>query len=139
MAYDKREFHRFRSIVLNVEFKHSPDRYFSSVEIADVSTGGLCFLTNTNVRINDNLTFQFSFSSNKILMSGKVARINGREVGVQFTDNEEEIQKFINLYNLEASRISKEIPGLKNSRIIPEKTDKSLNSDKIGSMLEIDL
>ncbi|PKL15551.1 MAG: hypothetical protein CVV49_20855 [Spirochaetae bacterium HGW-Spirochaetae-5] len=75
MSFDKREFHRFRSLVLNVEFKQSPDRFFSSVAIADVSTGGLCFLTNTNVRVNDKLTFQFSFGSNKIMMSGNVARI----------------------------------------------------------------
>ncbi len=138
MSNDKREFHRFRSIVLNVGFKQSPDRYFSSVEIADVSTGGLCFLTNTNVRINDKLTFQFSFGSNKILMYGNVSRINGREVGVRFTNTENEVQKFINSYNLEAARISRDSPGLKNACITSEKPDRSLNSNAVGSMLEID-
>lgn len=139
MSYDKREFLRFRSVVLNVEFMHSPDRYFSCVEIVDVSSGGLCFLTNTNLRINDKLTFQFSFGADKILMSGNVARINGREIGVRFTNNEDEVQTFVDSYNLEVSRISKDFPGFKNTRIIPGKSGNSLESDAIGTMLEIDL
>ncbi len=139
MRNDKRKFHRFRNEKLQVEFELHPGKTFSSVEILDVSIGGLCFLTNTQVMIHNRLNFKFLFGSETITMSGSVARINGREVGVKFTSTEKEVIKFVNSYNVEAERLKNEFPGSKITRIISEKTYSPLKNDSMKSVLDIDL
>jgi len=139
MAFDKRKFHRFRNFKLHIEFKHSSARYYSSVELIDISSGGLCFLTNTQVGIDNNLNFKFSFGSKKILMSGIAARINGREVGVEFTNSDNEITKFVSGYNKEVERLKIEFPDYKISPIFKEHADNPMKNEEIEKILNLDL
>ncbi|MCX7679006.1 MAG: PilZ domain-containing protein [Spirochaetes bacterium] len=133
---ERREYPRVKLFKFIVEMSKKGENNFAPVEVVNISAGGLCFLTRSIIYKGDLLDIRFPFSRRTIVLPGKVVRIHGREVGVQFTCNKDEMIDFVNTYNdeIQAMRIStKENVHL----IVPGYNDVGKGKDFIDILLDI--
>ncbi len=134
-AFDKRTHPRVKTPTLQVEYKiHSNDQVYQ-VDLIDVSAGGMCFLRNAILNKNDQLVIKFPFKTKKVLLTGQVVRVNGREVGVQFENNESDIEKFIETFNNEYSYLLKKA---ETSEMDSDGTEKNHKTGDIDDALDLD-
>lgn len=107
-SIDKRGFSRIKTSKLFIDYKMKGDVTPTTVELVNVAAGGLCFLRNSVVNKGDALTIKFPFKTQKVLLSGEILRIDGREVGVRFTSSDNEIKNFVDVFNDEYAGLIKE-------------------------------
>ena len=138
MAAEKRKYPRVKNFRLFVETKGKDENNFYTVEIVNLAAGGLCFLRKFVVNMNDLLTFRFSFKSGPIALNGSVMRIYGREVGVKFLDDENELKSFVDNYNTEVAGLMIDHPHDTTKLVIPGYTYDPKKEDDLSSMLEIE-
>ncbi|HNR87919.1 MAG TPA: PilZ domain-containing protein [Spirochaetota bacterium] len=100
-SIDKRDYGRLKTVNLKVDYRIKGSETPTTVEVINLSTGGLCFLRNTIINKGEFIQVRFPFKTRKVIMNAQVVRIDGREVGVKFTDSEKEIERFINAFNEE--------------------------------------
>ena len=77
-------------------------------EVINISSGGICFLRTAYLEIGDVIHLKFPFKSKKILLNAKVIRMDGREAGIKFLDTDEQIEKFVKVFNLEYPQLKRE-------------------------------
>lgn len=130
-SIDKRDRNRLKTINFHVDYKHIDGTQISTVEVINVGAGGLCFLGNSTLKINDIIIIKPPFKSKNIFLKGEVVRIEGREVAVKFLNTEKEIDTFIEFFEKEYSDIKK---------ISADSSDKVFgnNSQKQNSSLKDD-
>ncbi|HDP80824.1 MAG TPA: PilZ domain-containing protein [Spirochaetes bacterium] len=109
-SFDKRTFPRIRTPKLVIDYKIKETEQVYKAELLDVSAGGLGFLRNAIISKNDVLIIKFPFKTQKILLTGQVIRLDGREVGVRFENPDSEIEKFVETFNDEYSYLLKSAP-----------------------------
>lgn len=67
--------------------------------LVDIGTGGLSLLTKQTLYVGDVVEIECSLATKKLALSGTVARVSGKNVGVQFNKLSDEdlstIQHFI--------------------------------------------
>lgn len=102
---DKRETERVKLSHFFVQYKMAGatevDAPVFSVEVLNMSIGGICFLRNSVLYKNDEIIILFPFKSRKLTMRAKVIRVEGKEVAAVFTDKDEKIELMAAVFNKE--------------------------------------
>lgn len=75
--------------------------------VVNISTNGICFLCNSNIKKHEKIDILFPFQTAKIVLKAEILRIEGREVGAKFIDNSENLDSFVDTFNAEYNSISK--------------------------------
>ncbi|HON78431.1 MAG TPA: PilZ domain-containing protein [Spirochaetota bacterium] len=114
-SLDKREHERIRTSRFVIEYMVKGFDAVYKAEVINVSAGGLCYLRDAIVKKGDEIKIKFPFKTKKVVFAGEVVRVVGREVGVQFIEDEERIELFIGVLN-------KEYPALKAGKDSDEDT-----------------
>jgi len=137
MTKERREYPRLKVIRFIAGLQTVGEGGFKKIEIVNISAGGLCFLQTSPLSIGENVMFNFTFRKCTVHMTGKVMRVDGREIGVKFTDSEDEIMKFVRLFNREISGMLITKKG--TSRImVPGDYDESIGFDDLNQLLDPD-
>ena len=108
MNIDKRNNKRLKTHDLTVKYRLEGQNIINKADVINISSGGVCFLRSAYLEVGDVLHLKFPFKSKKILLTAKVTRMDGREAGIKFLDSDEEIEKFIKVFNEEYSQLKKE-------------------------------
>jgi hypothetical protein len=98
---DKRYFVRLKTNTFSVEYKITDTTGVYTARVINISAGGICFLRTSILEKGDILQIKCPFKSKKIILTAEVIRIEGREVAVKFLDDERQIEKFVESFNLE--------------------------------------
>lgn len=136
MAVNRREYPRVKLFKFSVEVSKKGENSFLPVEVVNISAGGLCFLSRSIVYQGDMLDFRFPFKRKTITLPARIVRINGREVGVQFTASEDDIIDFVTTYNEEIQSMA--ISTKENIHIIlPGHNPQENSKHNIDSLLDL--
>ncbi len=98
---DKRYFDRLRTNSFFIEYKIINTTGVYKADVINISAGGMCFLRTSILEKNDILQIKLPFHAKKIILTGEIIRIEGREVAVKFLDEERQIDKFVENFNIE--------------------------------------
>jgi hypothetical protein len=102
---DKRTFNRIKISNMPLEYKIADCDGVFKAEVINLSAGGVCFLRTSILAEGDIIQLKFKFEASRIILKGEVIRIEGREAGVKFIDDEMAIEKFVECFNNEYSRL----------------------------------
>lgn len=105
-SFDKRDKERVKTEAFYIQYKLVNDDNVNTVEVLNISAGGICFLRDSVLYKKDEVLILFPFQTRKVLLKGKVVRVEGREVAVFYEDKEEKIELFVKLFNDEYKKIS---------------------------------
>lgn len=109
---DRRENDRVKLSHFYVQYKMSgqinADAPVFSVEVLNLSFGGICFLRDSVLYKDDEIIILFPFKSRKMTIKAKVIRIEGKEVAASFIDNEDKIEMMTSIFNKEYKVIIEE-------------------------------
>ncbi len=137
-SLDKRNYNRIRTRSVIVDYKIKGDDTVYSVELVNLAAGGMCFLRNSIVNRDDILTVKFPFRSQKILLTGQVIRIEGREVAVKFLNNDDEIKKFVDIFNDEYPSLMKTAARKEDKLYVGGGPDSAKQENDPNSIFDID-
>ena len=98
---ERRKQNRIKTEKFDIEYRFVADDFMTPVSVLNVSENGICFLRQSPINKNDQIELMFPFKDGKIFLRAKVARVDGREVGIMFTDTTEKIEKFCLSFNRE--------------------------------------
>ncbi|HOH37101.1 MAG TPA: PilZ domain-containing protein [Spirochaetota bacterium] len=98
---ERRKQNRIKTDKFDIEYRFVADDFMTPVSVLNVSETGICFLRQSPINKNDQIELMFPFKDGKIFLRAKVARVDGREVGIMFTDTPEKIEKFCLSFNRE--------------------------------------
>lgn len=136
MAVNRREYPRVKLFKFSVEVSKKGENAFVPVEVVNISAGGLCFLGRSILYQGDMLEMRFPFKRSTIIMPGRVVRVNGREIGVQFTCSQDEIIDFVSAYNEEIQSMA--ISTKENIHLVlPGFNTQETGKHSIDNMLDI--
>ncbi len=96
---DKRETQRLKTRNLIMQYRLPGRDTTYTGEVINMSAGGLCFLRQGLIDKGTTIQIRFPAIAKKIILSGTVIRIDGRETSVKFTTDEKEIEQFIAEFN----------------------------------------
>ncbi len=102
---DKRTFNRVKISKMPLEYKISGCDGVFKAEAINLSAGGICFLRTSILAEGDIIQLKFKFHASKIVLNGEVVRIEGREAAVKFIDDERIVDKFVECFNNEYSKL----------------------------------
>lgn len=108
-SYDRRSFNRIKTRNFRIEYRIKERNLSSWVEVVNVCNGGVCFLRDSMIQVGMQLEIRFPFKTREIVMRGTVIRFDGREVALEFKNSEEEINRFVETFNLEYQKYFKDI------------------------------
>lgn len=100
-SLEKREHERIKTSRFIIEYMVKGFDAVYKAEVINMSAGGLCYLRDAIVRKGDEIRIKFPFKSRKVIFTGEVVRVVGREVGVQFIEDEEKIELLVGVMNQE--------------------------------------
>ena len=98
---DKRYYKRLRTNTFPIQYKINNSNGVYNAEVINISAGGICFLRTSILEKGDIIQLKFEFSAKKIILTGEVIRVEGREVAIKFIDNERQIDRFVEYFNSE--------------------------------------
>lgn len=138
-SIDKRDRNRVKTVNFHIDYKHKDGIQISTVEVINVSSGGLCFLGNSTLKKSDIILLKLPFKSKKIILTGEVIRIEGREVAIKFLNTEKEIDAFIKTFKEEYSDI-KQNNANSSSHFFDNHTHRQRSSlkDDLNNVFDID-
>jgi hypothetical protein len=90
-----------------IEYMKKDDETVYRVETINISSGGICFLRNSLITEGEIIIIKFPFKSRKVILSAKILRVEGREVGASFIDKDIQINRFVKAFNEEYLIIKK--------------------------------
>ena len=112
---ERRKNNRVKTEKFNIEYRFVYDDFTTPVSVINVSETGICFLRQSPINKNDQIELMIPFKDGTIFLKAKVARIDGREVGILFTDIPEKIEKFCLSFNQEYRLVrSEKVPQNNN-------------------------
>jgi hypothetical protein len=113
---DKRYFSRLKTNSFYIEYKIADSDVVYKAEVINISAGGICFLRTSILEKGDIIQLKFLFSAKKIVLTGEVIRIEGREAAIKFIDEDQKIDRFVEYFNAEfgKTRIKSEQEILKD-------------------------
>jgi hypothetical protein len=98
---DKRYFDRLRTNTFSIEYKIINTSGVYKADVINISAGGMCFIRTSILEKSDIIQIKFPFHAKKVILTGEIIRIEGREVAVKFLDEERQIDKFVENFNIE--------------------------------------
>lgn len=98
---DKRNFKRLKTNSFHIEYKIINGTGVYKADVINVSAGGICFLRASILEKGNILQIKFPFRSKKVILTAEIIRIEGREVAVKFLDEEHQIERFVENFNIE--------------------------------------
>ena len=123
---DKRYFDRLKTNSFSIEYKIINTNSVNKADVINISAGGMCFLRTSILEKNDIIQIKFPFHSRKVIITGEITRIEGREVAVKFIDEERQIDKFVDNFNIE-------FLGIKTkNKLIHDKPDSNVETNVKG-------
>jgi hypothetical protein len=81
----------------------------------NISSFGMAFLADTVLYEGESLLFYFRLNRENLVIPGRVKRVKGKEISVEFNLDEEERHRFIRLFNQEITSKSSNIRISMNS------------------------
>jgi hypothetical protein len=137
-SIDKRKINRVRTENFHVEVTANGSEDSCTVEVINVSGKGLCFIRNSVIERGEVLRFTIPFAEKRVSLWGKVIRISGREVAVNFLDRKE-IDSFIEIFNKEyVHGESLQTTGKGDRKLHRNMNADSDNGDDIEFALDLD-
>lgn len=119
---ERRKQNRIKTEKFNIEYRFIADDFMTPVSVLNVSETGICFLRQSPINKNDQIELMFPFKDGKIFLRAKVARVDGREVGIMFTDTTDKIEKFCLSFNKEYRLLRSEKNPQNNEEESPQNT-----------------
>ena len=119
---ERRKQNRIKTEKFNIEYRFIADDFMTPVSVLNVSETGICFLRQSPINKNDQIELMFPFKDGKIFLRAKVARVDGREVGIMFTDTTDKIEKFCLSFNKEYRLLRSEKIPQNNEEENPQNT-----------------
>ena len=119
---ERRKQNRIKTEKFNIEYRFIADDFMTPVSVLNVSETGICFLRQSPINKNDQIELMFPFKDGKIFLRAKVARVDGREVGIMFTDTTDKIEKFCLSFNKEYRLLRSEKNPQNNEEENPQNT-----------------
>jgi hypothetical protein len=98
---DKRYFDRLKTNNFSIEYKIINTNGVNKADVINISAGGMCFLRTSILEKSDIIQIKLPFHAKKVILTGEIIRIEGREVAVKFLDEERQIDKFVENFNVE--------------------------------------
>lgn len=98
---DKRYFDRLKTNSFSIDYKIINTNGINKADVINISAGGICFLRTSILEKGDIIQIKFPFHSRKVILTGEIIRIEGREVAVKFLDEERQIDRFVENFNIE--------------------------------------
>jgi hypothetical protein len=98
---DKRYFDRLKINNFSIEYKIINSNSVNKADVINISAGGMCFLRTSILGKGDIIQIKLPFHAKKVILTGEIIRIEGREVAVKFLDEERQIDKFVENFNIE--------------------------------------
>lgn len=136
-AMERRNFDRLKTTALFVEYKTNESDVVFKVEIINLSAGGVCFLRNSTINQNDVIQIKFPFRSRRIIMTGKVLRIDGKEVAVQFLNPEDEIERFVKIFNKEYPYLKRQLIQKDDNYLLMQNKE-AVDDEDLKNIFDID-
>ncbi len=130
-SIEKRRHSRLKTERFSVEYMIKGFDTVYTAEVINISAGGLCFVRDAIVRRGDYLTLKFPFKTRKLIFSGEVLRVDGREVGIEFNESAENIEKLVELFNYEYPSYHRAGPK-KIEKLYARESDKKNDNDDNG-------
>lgn len=75
----------------------------------NISSFGMSFSTGTVLYPDETLYFNFKLNTENMVIPGRIIRISGKEISVEFNLSQEERQRFVSLFNQEVTKDSSSI------------------------------
>ncbi len=129
-SIEKRRHSRLKTERFSVEYMIKGFDTVYSAEVINISAGGLCFVRDAIVRRGDYLTLKFPFKTRKLIFSGEVLRVDGREVGISFHESEENIERLVEIFNHEYPSYHRAGPSKVEKLYARDSDRKADNNDK---------
>ncbi|MBN2401564.1 MAG: PilZ domain-containing protein [Spirochaetes bacterium] len=98
---DKRYFDRLKTNSFSIDYKIINTNGINKADVINISAGGICFLRTSILEKGDIIQIKFPFHARKVILTGEIIRIEGREVAVKFLDEERQIDRFVENFNIE--------------------------------------
>jgi hypothetical protein len=118
-SFEKRKYDRLKTEHFSIRYKLIDTEQEYIVNVLNISPQGICFIRNSIVQKNDIVLFLFPFKAKKMIIKGKIVRIEGREVAAEFLEKDEKIDDFVRLFNEEYRSIVEKNKMLKKERENP--------------------
>ncbi|MCP4763913.1 MAG: PilZ domain-containing protein [archaeon] len=136
---EKRNHNRLKVNELIVEYKIEGGSTIYTAELINLSTGGICMLRSAVLDKGDIIHIKFPFESKKTVLIAKVIRVDGREVGIKFLNTEDQLEKFIEIFNKEYSLLKKGNNKF-GEKIYPDNLSpyKENEDEELNNMFDID-
>jgi hypothetical protein len=134
---EKREYNRIKPINFFIEYKYRNDNTVFKVPVINIGAAGLCFIRNSIISKGDIVKIKFPFRTKKILLDAKVMRVDGREVALKFLNSDQEIQKFVETFNLEYPAKGKK-ERKPDQRLSTEKKSEEKITETSSNILDIE-
>ena len=129
IIFNKRKFERLRTSDLSALFSRNWNEIAVPVEVLNICVGGLCFLTNSVMRVDEKIILTFPFNTKFVVLKCIVTWNLGREVGVKFLDSRKEIMHFMDIFNKEYSGKEDKLCSSKNKLVAPPDFLKKENNE----------
>jgi hypothetical protein len=136
-SYNRRSFNRVKTRNFRIEYRIRDRNLSSWVEAVNVCNGGVCFLRDSVIQVGMQLEIRFPFKTREIVMRGTVIRFDGREVALEFKNSEEEINRFVETFNLEYQKYFKDIYDGKPDKLQRPQKCQHDNAASLDSILDI--
>ena len=98
---ERRDSERIKTNNFTVECQFSTDSYPISANVINISDGGICLLRNVPIQKNDIIQVVFPFRTRKLILRAQVMRVEGREVGLKFMEDDEILADLTALFHRE--------------------------------------
>ena len=136
-SYDRRSFNRVKTRNFRIEYRIKERNLSSWVEVVNVSNGGVCFLRDSLIQVGMQLEIRFPFKTREIVMRGTVIRFDGREVALEFKNSENEINRFVETFNMEYQTYFKDVHDGKLNKLRRQRECQRDQAAFIDSILDI--
>lgn len=130
LPFERRDFERIRTDKFTVEYRVISDDHTVLADVINVSGGGICFLRNVPIKKGDVIQVLFPFKTKKVVLKAQVMRLEGREVGLKFIDEEKKVDEFVEIFN-------REYKIVKSETEMREEREKNLFSHREGDIDDI--
>ena len=92
---EKRSTDRIKTPRFFIEYMIDGNDTLYSVEVINISSNGLCFIRDSVLKKGDMIRVKFPFKTRKIVLTGHIIRLDGREAAVKFAETEKNLDKFV--------------------------------------------
>lgn len=136
---DNRHHNRTQTDKFYIDYKIEGSNAVYNARVINVGAGGMCFLRNAIIEKGDIIQIKFPFKTKKVILTGEIVRVDSREVGVKFIDDEMQIERFVYAFNSEFREVK--TSGFKRGEKLfsfDQEADVENDNEKFDDIFDLD-